>query len=224
MVVAIIVLTAIAVAPAAAVLAKRVAADDPPSPGVSAGVSSLVRLPPVAALPKPVARFVEASSRARATDPDQAKNRVRKLRSDLGTRHADLYAFANAAGAPCFILVGEVGLCPASPTDGSPGLQWTIGGGYPGSPSNLVGIASDDVGAIDLSIDGVAIPVSLRNNVVFGEYPSTGRHAEITIKRKDGTTSTVQVDLEPSGQGFDDIQYERAQMLEQARVRARAQP
>jgi len=107
MVVAIVVVTASVVAPAAAVLAKKVSADDPPPPGVSAGVSSLVRLPPVAALPKPVARFVEFSSRARATNPEEAKARVRKLRSDLGAAHADLYAFTNAAGAPCFILVGN---------------------------------------------------------------------------------------------------------------------
>src|SRR5207244_3490607 len=83
---------------------------------------------------------------------------------------------------------------------------------YPGAPSNLVGIASDDVRAVDLSIDGVAFPVSLRNNVVFGEYPSTGRHAEMTIRRKDGTTSTVRVQLEPSV-GFEDIRQARARLL-----------
>jgi hypothetical protein len=218
-----IALAAVAAASTAAVVAHAVSADDPPPAGVSAGVSSLVRLPPVATLPRPVARFVEFSARTRATDPNEAKRRVRKLRSDLGTTHADVYAYTNAAGAPCFILVGEVGLCPARPTDGSPGLQWTIGGGYPGSPSNLVGIVSDDVRTVDLSVDGVAVAVSLRNNVVFGEYPSSARHAEIAINRRDGTRSTVQVNLEPSGEGFADIRYLRDRMLENARARARAQ-
>ncbi|HEX6699370.1 MAG TPA: hypothetical protein VF101_01420 [Gaiellaceae bacterium] len=215
-------LAAAAAASAGAVVANAVLADDPPPAGVSAGVSSLVRLPPVSALPRPVARFVEVSARARATDPEGAKRRVRRLRSDLGTTHADVYAFANSAGAPCFILVDEVGLCPARPTDGSPGLQWTIGGGYPGSPSNLVGIASDDVVSVDLSVDGTSVPVSLRNNVVFGEYPSKGRHAEITINRRDGSRGKVQVNLEPAGQGFADLRYLRQRALEEARTRARA--
>jgi hypothetical protein len=186
-----------------------------PPPGVSAGVSAMKRVPPEANLPAPVIRFVNAAASARATDPRQALTRVRKLRSKLGTTRADVYAFENAAGAPCFILVGHVGLCPASPSDGNPGLQWTIGGGYGDVPSNLVGIAGDDVRRVELTVDGVAVPVTLQNNVIFGEYPSSAKRAKITIVRKDGTRSTDEVQLEQPAKSFADIRT-----LVRARARA----
>jgi hypothetical protein len=179
-----------------AVVAGHSSANQPPPQGVSAGVSSLERLPAETVLPPPVARYVDYVSRLRATDPAQAKARVRKLRSHLGATNADLYAFRTSGGSTCFILVGEVGLCPKRATDGSPGLQWTIGGGYPGMPSNLVGIASDDVVRVELAVDGRNVPMSLRNNAVFGEYPSSAKHAVITVHRRDGSQSSIQVHLE----------------------------
>jgi hypothetical protein len=207
-----------AVAGAAALVvgfAGHGSAGQQPPPGVSAGVSALKRVPPKANLPAPVVRFVNTAASARATNPQQALTRVRKLRSKLGTTRADVYAFENAAGAPCFILVGHVGLCPASPSDGNPGLQWTIGGGYGDLPSNLVGIAGDDVRRVELTVDGAAVPVTLQNNVVFGEYPSSGKRAKVTIVRKDGTRSADEVQLEQPLKSFADI---RAQV----RARARA--
>jgi hypothetical protein len=181
----------------AGVLASHSSANQPPSPGVSAGVSSLARLPAQASLPPAVVRFVEFAATQRGTDPEQAKARVRKLRSDLGTTGADLYAFRTRSGSTCFILVGQVGSCPASPADGSPGLQWTIGGGYGAVPSSLVGIASDEVTKVDLTVDGADVPVSLRNNVAFAEYPMRAANAEITIHRRDGSTSSETIRLEP---------------------------
>jgi len=192
------------------VFAGHGSANQPPPPGVSAGVSSLERLPPEAVLPPSVARYVDMASRVRSTDPAQARARVRKLRSHLGTTNADLYAFRTNGGSTCFILVGEVGLCPKSASDGSPGLQWTIGGGYPGSPSNLVGIASDDVVRVELAVDGHDVPVSLRNNAVFGEYPSSARQAEITVRRRDRSQSVIHVQLEQAAPGFGDLRILRA--------------
>jgi hypothetical protein len=208
-----LVLAAAAASTAAGVLAAVGSAPHPPA-GVSAGVSSLERLPPVTTLPPRVAHFVDVAARARGMDPEQAKTHVRKLRTHLGATGADVYAFASSRGAACFILTGEVGLCPESASDGSPGLQWTIGGGYPGAPSNLVGIASDDVTRIELTVDGRDVPTSLQNNVVFAEYPQSAKLARITIHRRDGSQSSVDVQLEPtSAAAFRDLRLLRAKAV-----------
>jgi hypothetical protein len=188
----------VAAASTAAGVVAAVRSNAHPPPGVSAGVSSLERLPAVSTLPPRVAHFVDVAAQARGMDPTRAKTRVRKLRSDLGKTHADLYAFRSDTGAACFVLVGQVGVCPASASDGSPGLQWTIGGGYLDVPGSLVGIASDDVKKVDLAIDGTDVRTSLQNNVVFAEYPRSGKVARITIERRDGSQSSVDVQLEPS--------------------------
>jgi hypothetical protein len=186
-----------------------------PPPGVSAGVSALDHLPPAATVPASVVRFVDAVAPQRDTDPHTALAEIRKVRSDLGRAHADLYAFRSSAGAPCFILVGQVGTCARSARDGSPGLHWTIGGGSSSLPSNLVGIASDDVRAVELEVDGASVPVSLVNNAVFAEYPAAARNAVITIDREDGSHTTVQVQLEPSTTGAQDLRTFRLLRREQ---------
>jgi hypothetical protein len=181
-----------------------------PSPGVSAGVAALDRLPPATDVPQSVVQFVDFVAPQRGSDPKQALARVRRLRSGLGKTHADLYAFRSGAGAPCFILVGEVGACARSASDGTPGLQWTIGGGMPGNPSDLVAIASDDVAAVGLAVDGAPIPVSLANNVAFAEYRASARHAQITIARRDGTSGTVEIQLDPPGSPSADLRLLRS--------------
>jgi hypothetical protein len=211
-----LVLAAAAASTAAGVLAAVGSAPHPP-PGVSAGVSSLDRLPAVATLPPRVAHFVDVAAGARGMDPEQAKIRVRELRTNLGTTGADVYAFESSRGAACFILTGQVGICPASASDGSPGLQWTIGGGYPGRPSNLAGIASDDVTRIQLRVDGRDVPTSLQNNVVFAEYPQSAKLARITIHRRDGSQSSVDVQLEPTNvAAFRDLHLLRAKSVARA--------
>jgi hypothetical protein len=180
-----------------------------PSPGVSAGVAALDRLPPATDVPQSVVQFVDFVAPQRDSDPKQALAHIRRLRSGLGKTRADLYAFRSGTGAPCFILVGEVGACARSATDGTPGLQWTIGGGMPGNPSDLVAIASDDVAAVGLAVDGTPVPVSLANNVAFAEYAASARHAQITIVRHDGTTGTVEIQLEPPGSASADLRLER---------------
>ena len=191
-------------------LARSGSAGRPPSPGVSAGVAALDRLPPATNVPQSVVQFVDFVAPQRGSDPKEALARIRRLRSSLGKTHADLYAFRSGTGAPCFILVGDVGACARSATDGTPGLQWTIGGGMPGNPSNLVAIASDDVAAVGLVIDGAPIPVSLANNVAFAEYPATGRHAQITIARRDGTSGTVEIQLDPPGSAAAELRFQRS--------------
>jgi hypothetical protein len=210
------VLAAAVASTAAGVLGAVGSAPHPP-PGISAGVSSLERIPPVATLPPRVVRFVEFAARARGMDPEQAETRVRRLRTHLGKTGADLYAFESNGGGACFILVGQVGLCPERASDGSPGLQWTIGGGYPDVPSSLVGIASDDVERVELTVDGADVRTSLHNNVVFAEYPQSAKLARITIDRRDGSQSSVDVQLEPNGSAsFRDLRLLRAKSLARA--------
>jgi hypothetical protein len=169
---------------------------DKPPPGVSAGVSALTRLPPQAHVPENVAWFVTFVSRATGTDPAKALKGVRLLRQNLGAAHADVYAFKNAAGSPCFLLTGDSGTCARSPSAGTSGLHWTIGGGDAQRPSNLVGIASDDVAQVQLTVDGTQVPVSLVNNVAFGEFPQGHDHATIVVIHRDGTESTAGVALQ----------------------------
>jgi hypothetical protein len=192
-------------------LASSGSAGREPPRGVSAGVSALDRLPPAKSVPASVEQFVRFVAPQRGSDPAQALAQVRRLRSDLGKTHADLYAFRSGTGAPCFLLVGDVGACAQSATDGTPGLHWAIGGGMPGNPSNLVGIASDDVAAIGLVVDGASIPVSLVNNVAFAEYPQTAKRAEITILRRDGTRGSVEVNLDPGGANAAELRVRRTQ-------------
>lgn len=83
----------------------------------------------------------------------------------------------------------------------------------PGNPSNLVAIASDDVAAVGLAVDGTPVPVSLVNNVAFAEYPASARHAQITIARRDGTSGTVEIRLDPPGSASADLRLQRNRQL-----------
>jgi hypothetical protein len=130
------------------------------------------------------------------TDRAHALANVRKLRSDLGVLRSELYAFRARNGSVCWILTEFVGSCPDSAERGSPGLQWTIGGGYDNVPGALVGIAANDVRTVRLVLDGASQPVSLVNNAVFAEVPRSAKRAEIVIVHRDGTTNAVRVALD----------------------------
>ena len=92
--------------------------------GLSAGVSALHVLPAVKSLPPDVARWVEESARDIANDPIRAKTRVRKLRSNLGAGHSDLYAYVEENGAVCSDLTSQAAACPANANDGPAGIDW----------------------------------------------------------------------------------------------------
>jgi hypothetical protein len=171
------------------------AAGDDRMPGVAAGVASVSALPPQASLPPQVRMAVERMAAETGTERARALANVRRLRSNLGVLESELYAFRAATGSVCWILTNFVGSCPDSPERGSPGLQWTIGGGYDNVPGALVGIAADDVRAVQLVLDGRLYSASLVNNAVFAEVPRDARRAEIVIRHRDGTTNSVHVAL-----------------------------
>jgi hypothetical protein len=70
-----------------------------------------------------------------------------------------------------------------------------IGGGHDGAPSVLVGIASDDVAAVRLSVDGRSSLVSLADNVVFAEFPRSASSATIRLDHRNGAQNSVDLSL-----------------------------
>jgi hypothetical protein len=85
---------------------------------------------------------------------------------------------------------------PASALERQPRFQWTIGGGYESVPSALLGVVSDQVSAISLHVDGTSVPVTIKNNFAYGEFLRDARKAEITIHRRDGSSSSDTVNLQ----------------------------
>lgn len=172
------------------------------APGLSAGVSALRELPPTTVMPPAVAGFVERAVQEHnqrkndQADPETAKSSVRLLRSATGKLRRDVYAFQTKEGLTCFIRIKDVASCAPDVNAGTPGLLWTIGGGYGVVPSHLLAIASDDVKSVRLSVDGIDVPVTLRNNVVFGEFRTGAESAEIAIGYIDGGTNSVSVRLQ----------------------------
>ena len=180
---------------ATALIVGPSASGDDRRPGIAAGVRSVIALPPEASLPLQVRFAVDRMAVETGTDRASARANVRRLRSNLGVLRSELYAFRARNGSVCWILTDFVGSCPDSVERGSPGLQWTIGGGYDHVPGALVGIAADDVRAVRLVLDGTARAASLVNNAVFAEVPRGAKQAEIVIEHRDGTTNSARVAL-----------------------------
>jgi hypothetical protein len=184
--------TAVAAAAIAAVgagLAVRHAAGGPRDGGVSAGLAAMERLPAERSLPADVARWVESSAAATNTDEEGAKRRVRKLRSDLGAAHSDIYAYRAAGGGTCFELTTQVALCPKDAQAGPRGIQWVTGGGFGSVPRDVAALVSDEVVAVELSAGSVARPVAIRNNTIFAELPAGPAQLRLTFR--DGTTEAI---------------------------------
>jgi hypothetical protein len=147
-------------------------------------------------LPAEVRRFVAYAATATHLTPDTALARVRLLRSTVGSARGDLYALQGGDGAPCFILTHYGGSCG---TAGSGQAAWVIGGGgQDNNPDILVGLAPDDVSAVSLTVDGRNVPVSLDHNVVFAQFATGGKFAQVATTRVDGTTTTEQLSLSAS--------------------------
>ncbi len=171
-------------------------ASEGPAPGLTAGVASLAALPPQAKIPVDVSRFVDSAAAATSTDPDRARASVRLLRANVGDGSRSVYAFPNASGSPCFLLTGVAGACARNPGDGTPGLHWAVGGGSKDNLSILVGITSDDVSAVELTIDGRHVRVTNANNVVYAEFPRTAHDAHVVIHRNNGIDNSFDVHLQ----------------------------
>jgi hypothetical protein len=186
-----IAVAAAAVLAAGAGLAVRHAAGGPRDGGVSAGLAAMERVPAERSLPADVARWVESSAAATNTDAAQAKAGVRKLRTNLGAAHSDLYAYRTATGGTCFDLTAQVALCPKDAQAGPRGIQWVTGGGFGSVPRNIAALVSDEVVGAELLTDAAPERVPIRNNTIFAELPSSPRAAQLRLTFRDGTAETI---------------------------------
>jgi hypothetical protein len=157
-------------------------------------VRSLSTLPPQAHIPAEVARFVAYIGKLTHSGPADPAS-VRLLRSNLGTSHTDVYGARSAAGSPCFFATGYGGNCAASEAAVESGVSWIIGGAHDAAPSVFVGLAGDDVRSVQLTVDGVDVPVSLVSNVAFAEFSPSAQTAVITTTRTNGRTHTAGISL-----------------------------
>ena len=114
-------------------------------------------------------------------DVAAAQSRLRLLQTNLGGPGRDLYAYQAPSGQICFVLLHASGACTTS--IGTPDFSWTIGAGEtPDSPSDLAGVATDQVTAVALTVDGTAVPVSLEHNVVYAEFAPGAQQASLDVK------------------------------------------
>lgn len=152
-------------------------------PGLTAGVSALDRLPAEANVPADVLDTL------RYFDPDvvgpfnEAKGKLRKLRSGGRGADVDIYAFRSQTQSVCVIVRNYSGLCPSSLRSGPSGVLFSIGGGYgtAETPPVFAGVAADHVTDVDLWVDEVEVPVSIETNSLFAELPLGARSVRIVI-------------------------------------------
>jgi hypothetical protein len=157
-------------------------------------VRALTSLPPKTNLPPEVAKFVAYVGELTHSGPADPRS-VRLLRTNLGTGGGDVYGVASASGSPCFILTGYGGTCGGGSGTSRTSVAWIIGGAHDGLPSIFVGLAADDVERVRLVVDGVSVPITLRSNVVFAEFPASAHDAVVTTTRAGGRTSSEALSL-----------------------------
>jgi hypothetical protein len=160
--------------------------------GLSAGVSAIDALPRVSSLPPDVLAWVEQSARDMGNDLNQAKTRVRKLRSNLGARHSDFYAYKEENGAICTDLEFQAAACPFSVDDGPPGIDWFTAGGWESIPRNVVGVVADNVVRVSLLDGSTRRTVPIVNNSIFAELRSDAP-AELHLTFRDGSERTITI-------------------------------
>ena len=193
---ALIVLAIVALATVLFVATGTGSAGQPP-PGLTAGVSAVDDLPAEANVPSAVVETLRAFDPALIGSVDQARKKMRKLRSGLGASQTAIYAFRSQTKSVCVIVVDHSAICPSSLQAGQAGLLFAIGGGYgtADSPGMLAGVAADNVTGLDLIVDGADVPVTVENNAVFAELPFPASRAEITVHYRGYDDQTYSVNL-----------------------------
>ena len=154
-------------------------------------IAALETLPAAADVPTDLQELIARVAGPTNSDPANMLSRVRLLRSSLGTLKSDVYGFADDHGRPCFYVTSSGGGCTTVTNTNTPGFVWAIGGGYPDTPSSLFGVATDDVAAVTLTIDGRDIDVRIVNNFAYAEYSNSSARATITVVYRDGTRSSA---------------------------------
>lgn len=175
-----------------------------PSPGFTAGLSSLDTLPPVpwpSSLPKE-----ELPNLAKATGltASQAEQRLRLLQSGLSLGKASgvsLYAFPGNSGSACLFATGPLsgGTCLPTWMTSNPALDsvaWVAwGGDGPKSttgPLAVFGLVADNIHQVESEISGVTRNVPIVNNSFYTDYEQITNTdtIKLTVYFNDGTTRT----------------------------------
>ena len=154
-----------------------------PSPGFSAGLSSLNNLP-LAPWPSSLPRTaLDNAAGAAGLTPDQAAQRLRLVQTglSLGQENAkgiSLYAFQGKSGTGCLFITGpdSGGICLPSWMTGNSaldGVAYAVGGSNsPKTPGPVAvwGLVADNVREVETDISGVTHTVPIVNNSFYADY------------------------------------------------------
>lgn len=166
------------------------------SPGLSAGTSELEGIPAPVPLSDELTLQVEDLARFANTNPASALLNLRLVRSGLGANGTDIYVFRNDRDRPCVVVPDWISFCEPDSGAPTPGLDWSIGGGDPQTPSKFIAVYSDDVANVALNVDGRNVPVSMDSNLAYAEFQAGGHHAAFTAIRRDGGRNSVSLNLD----------------------------
>jgi hypothetical protein len=155
--------------------------------------TALDHLPILSAVPADVASSVQRLAAFDGTDAAVASRNVRLSRGTLGSRDG-IYAFKDARGNVCIVEAVSLFCNPDGGTS-TPGINWGIGGGDAQNPSRFVAVYSDDVADIALTVDGSNVPVSMRNNIAYTEFPAASQQSQFTVTYVDGSQRTITTNL-----------------------------
>jgi hypothetical protein len=108
------------------------------------------------------------------------------LREGLGRARSDVYRVRLEDGRPCIFVSHYGGTC-ATTTAPANGVSWIVGGAHDDVPGVFVGLATDDVKSIAVSVDGRPISVTFESSVAFGQIPAGGEAGVVTTVRRDGS-------------------------------------
>jgi hypothetical protein len=175
-----------------------------PSPGFSAGLSSLNNLPPVpwpSSLPRTA---LDHAAAATGLSPEQAAQRLRLVQTGLSLGHAkgiSLYAFQGKdPRTGCVLITGPDSGVICTPTwmpdnPALDGIAYADGGGSsPQAPGPLAlwGLVADNINGVETNVGGVSHSIPIVNNSFYADYDRITSTNPITliIHFADGTTRT----------------------------------
>ena len=178
-----------------------------PSPGFTAGLSSLNKLPPVpwpSSVPKGGLTDEAAST---GLTPTQAEQRMRLAQSGLSLGQGavgdiDLYAFPGNSGSACLFVTAPLsgGIClPTSNVSNSAqyGVAWAAWGGdgpkTPTGPLGVFGLVADNVSGVEADISGTTRSIPILNNSFYADYDQikSKDSIKLIVQFDDGTTRTL---------------------------------
>jgi hypothetical protein len=176
-----------------------------PSPGFTAGLSSLDSLPR-ASWPSSLPRdALDHAAAATGLTPGEAAQRLRLAQTGLSlgrenVKGISLYAFEGNSGTGCLFITGpdSGGICLPSWATGNSaldGVAFAVGGGNsratPG-PMAVYGLVADNVRQVETDISGVVHDVPIVNNSFYAEYDRiTGTETiKLIVHFDDGSTRT----------------------------------